>query len=58
MVLTGYCGWLSTLTCAWGGYEVACDSGPSYFFVLAAAGIAAIGSWYLTRQGECALLRG
>lgn len=52
MVLTGYCGWLSTLTCAWGGYEVACDSGPSYFFVLAAAGIAAIGSWYLTRSGS------
>lgn len=35
---------------AWGGYEVSCDSGPSYFFVFAAAGVAAIGSWYLTRR--------
>ena len=34
---------------AWGGYEVPCDSGPSYFFVFAAAGITAIGTWYLTR---------
>ena len=35
---------------AWGGYEVPCDSGPSYFFVFAAAGITAIGTWYLTRS--------
>jgi hypothetical protein len=34
---------------AWGGYEVPCDSGPSYFFVFAAAGITAIGTWFLTR---------
>lgn len=32
---------------AWGGYEVPCDSGPSYFVVVAAAGIATIGTWYL-----------
>jgi len=34
---------------AWGGYEVPCESGPTYGLVFAVAAIAASVSWFLSR---------